>query len=364
MFMEKITNSLTGYFQSLNLLQLLSEFGFSILVLATTYFGANFISNTFLKLIPKFSKKITPEFSEAFQESFKKPVFYTIRCLGIYFAGISFPFPFGLSVFLSPLFKTFIDIALILAISVSILNLITRHHVFFPTLSEKLLDKSKTISLFFTNILKILVVSLTVIMILNELGYDVAGLITGLGLTGLTFALAAQDTASNFFSGVMILIDKPFKVGDWISVGTIEGIVEEINFRSSRVRTFDNALITVPNNKLSNDSITNWTKMNLRRTKIVIGLLYSTSKETLQNVIDNINNELSKLEDIKTDTIIVRFDNYNSSSLDVLIQYHSYPVGLAEHLSLKEKVQYIIMDIIEKENTDFAFNTFTIYNEK
>ncbi len=362
--MDSIIYNLNAYFSSLNLFKILSELGFSLIVLGATYFGANIISTTILNLIPKFSKKITEEFKNAFFESFKKPLFYTIRCLGIYFAGISFPYPFGLSVFLLPLFRTFIDITLVLAISVSVVNLINHHHVFFPVLSEKLESKSKTISLFFTNILKILVISLTVIMILNELGYDVAGLITGLGLTGLTFALAAQDTASNFFSGVMILIDKPFHVGDWISVGTIEGVVEEINFRSSRVRTFDNALITVPNNKLSNDSITNWTKMNLRRTKIIIGLVYSTSKETLQNVIDNINTELSKIEDIKTDTIIVRFDNYNSSSLDILVQYHSYPIALSEHLSLKEKVQYIIMDIIEKENTDFAFNTLTIYNEQ
>ncbi len=362
--MTNLFNEFMGYIYSLDLISLLSKIAISLLVFAIFYFGANFVSNTILNLIPKLSKKITAEFHETFKTCFKKPVFYTIRCLGIYFLVLSFPFSLNISLFLSPILKLFIDVVFILAISVSLVNLINYYHIFFPNAAQKIEEKSKTISVFFINIVKALIVALTVIMLLNEFGFDVAGLITGLGLTGLTFALAAQDTASNFFSGVMILIDKPFKVGDWIAGAGIEGVVEEINFRSSRVRTFDNALITVPNNKLSNDSITNWTLMNLRKTKFTIGLVYSTKKDTMQKIIDEITQELSKITDIKTDTIIVRFDNYSASSLDILIQYHSFPIPLPEHLLLKEKVQYIIMDIVEKEDTDFAFQTFTVYNEK
>ncbi len=355
-----VTNALMDLITSFSLVSVAT----ALLLFVIFFYGAKSITNLILKIVPKFFRKKSTEFQNAFVESFRKPILYSLKAFGIYLLLAIFPLPSAISQIISILAGDFIDIVSVLLICVSLLNLINYYNIFFPNLAKALEDKSKTLSRFFINIVKALVIALTVVMILDQLNFDVAGLITGLGLTGLTFALAAQDTASNFFSGVMILMDKPFKIGDWISTGSIEGVVEEINFRSSRVRTFDNALITVPNNKLSNDSITNWTLMNLRRTKISIGLIYSTSKETMQTVIDKINEELKLIPEIKSDTIIVRFDNYSASSLDILVQYHSFPIALPEHLLLKEKVQYIIMDIVEKENTDFAFQTFTVYNEK
>jgi MscS family membrane protein len=249
-----------------------------------------------------------------------------------------------------------------LMISVSVQNLISNIPDIVDNIGDRLGGVNQTIVTFFTKIAKALVMVFTVVIIVEEFGYDVTGLITGLGLGGLTFALAAQDIASNFMSGVTILLDKPFGIGDWISVGGMEGIVEEMNFRSTRIRTFDNALITVPNSKLGNDSITNWTKMNMRKTNIIIGLLYSTTRETLQAVCEDIYNELVKFEEIKTDSLVVKFDSFNASSLDVKISYNSFPIPLPAHMALKEKVQLKIMEVVERHETDFAYNTVTVVN--
>ena len=255
-----------------------------------------------------------------------------------------------------------VRIALMLMISISIQNLIGNIPDLVDNIGEKLGGVNQTIVTFFTKIAKALVMVFTVVIIVEEFGYDVTGLITGLGLGGLTFALAAQDIASNFMSGITIILDKPFAIGDWIAVNGMEGIVEEMNFRSTKIRTFDNALISVPNSRLGSSSVTNWTKMNYRKTNIIIGLLYSTTRETLQKVIDDIYSELSQFEEIKTDSLLVKFDNFSASSLDVKISYNSYPIPAPAHMALKEKVQLKIMEVVERHETDFAYNTVTVVN--
>lgn len=344
----------------------LGEFGIKIAIALAIYVLFYLLSVWFSKYAGSIFKKLfrlkNEKFENAFSHSFSKPVLYFTRCLGAFLSVKYIPFTSEISLSINSLMAKFIRISLIIFISIAAQNFIMTSPSFFKGINEKFAGKNQTVIGFFTRLGKALIVVLTVVILLNEFGYDINGLIAGLGLSGLTFALAAQDTASNFVSGLVILMDKPFGIGDWIAVGNMEGIVEEMNFRSCRIRTFENALIAVPNNKLSGDSVTNWTKMNMRKTKITVGLVYSTSKETLQKVCDEIKNELVKISDIKTDSILVRFDNFSASSLDVVIQYNSYPVALAQHVALKEKVQYLIMDILKNNDTDFAYNSFTIYN--
>ena len=298
----------------------------------------------------------------AFKNSFAKPLTNFIKIAGVYFAVTALPLNAIVKVAVVNFMTMVLRIALMLMISVSIQNLIGNIPDLVDNIGEKLGGVNQTIVTFFTKIAKALVMVFTVVIIVEEFGYDVTGLITGLGLGGLTFALAAQDIASNFMAGITIILDKPFAMGDWIAVGGMEGIVEEMNFRSTKIRTFDNALISVPNSQLGSSSVTNWTKMNFRKTNIIIGLLYSTTRETLQAVCEDIYNELIKFEEIKTDSLLVKFDNFSASSLDVKISYNSYPIPGPAHLALKEKVQLKIMEVVERHETDFAYNTVTVVN--
>ena len=343
----------------------LQEFAITVGISLVIYVVFHIFSLLLAKHAPSMLKKLfklkNEAFEEAFSFSFSKPISYFLRFLGAYLAISYLPFNPAFALILDGLMKKFIRIALIVCVSIAAQNFIVNSPVFFKGLNTRLEGKNKTIISFFSKLGKALVIVFTAVILLNELGYDINGLIAGLGLSGLTFALAAQDTASNFVSGLVILMDKPFAIGDWITVAGMEGIVEEMNFRSCRIRTFDNALIAVPNNKISGDSVTNWTKMNMRKTKITIGLVYSTSKETLQKVCDEIKAELHSYSEIKTDSILVRFENFSPSSLEVVVQYNSYPVALPQHVALKERVQYAIMDIVKNNETDFAFNSLTIY---
>ncbi|MEG0091614.1 MAG: mechanosensitive ion channel family protein [Oscillospiraceae bacterium] len=352
-----LSNLFYSVFGDLSYTTLLIKLGIALLI----FVGFKVLSILFVKhnsyAIKKLFKIKNEGFERAFSESIAKPFGLFLTVVGGYLSLIYIPFAPNVSLWAYPLITKLFRVCLILVVSTSAQNFVGHITVFVKWLSE---SKNITVIAFFTKLAKALIIVLTVVILFKEFGYDINGLIAGLGLGGLTFALAAQDTASNFFSGLIILLDKPFAIGDWIAVGSIEGVVEEMNFRSCRVRTFDNALISVPNSKLSSDSVTNWTKMNLRKTKFTIGLVYSTSKETLQKVCDTITQNLNTYDEIKKDTILVWFDKFSTYSLDVVIQYHSYPIPLAEHLALKQKVSYMVMDVIDANDTDFAFDTKTI----
>ncbi len=311
-------------------------------------------------ILTKIFRTKTEKAENVVTASFFKPISLFLQITGILIAIRYIPFSPNIWITLWPMMIRIYRICAILIISFALVSLVGNAFIF----SEKLTtSENKTIFNFVTKISKGIIIALAAAAILKELNFDVSGLVAGLGISGVVLALAAQDAASNFFSGVVILFDKPFSIGDWISVGGMEGIVEEMNFRSCRIRTFDNALISVPNSKLSNDSVTNWQKMELRKAKIIFGLTYSTKKETLKNICDEIKANLLLEKNIKKETIIVWFDKFNASSLDIVVQYHSYLTSFSDFMLLKEKVQYMIMDVVEKYNSDFAFDTKTIYIE-
>ena len=145
---------------------------------------------------------------------------------------------------------------------------------------------------FLSRILRSIIIGLTICVVLDEWGYNVNGFITGLGIGGLAFALAAQETLANLFGGLVIILDKPFSIGDYIKTANVEGTVEDINFRSTKIRALDKGLVTEPNSVIAKSTIINWTKRDVRRMSFNIGVTYHTSKEQLQNCITKIRNML------------------------------------------------------------------------
>lgn len=220
-----------------------------------------------------------------------------------------------------------------------------------------------TIVIFFVTLIKSIIAILGVIIFLSEFNININGLITGVGLGGVTFALAAKDTASNIFGGIVIISDKPFLVGDWIQTPDLEGVVEDITFRSTRIRTFDDALIVVPNSTLASASITNWSKMNKRKIKFNISLTYSTSADTIKNIIAQIETYLISHENVLQDTVIVRFEQFAGSSLDIGITFFINQTSLIELKKIKEDVNFEIMKIVKNNNADFAFPSTSVYIE-
>ena len=198
-------------------------------------------------------------------------------------------------------------------------------------------------------------------IIISVLGINLNGLVAGLGLGGVIITLAAQDTAKNLFGGLVVFLDKPFVVGDWIQMDNFEGTVEDITFRSTRVRTFENSIANIPNSIIANASIINWSKMEKRRYKTNLCIELNTPLEKLETFKNKVEDMLQSREAIYDDSIIVKFDNITDNGLNVLICSYTGSVDYNSYLSEREDINYKIMKILKEENIELAYDTKTVY---
>lgn len=199
-------------------------------------------------------------------------------------------------------------------------------------------------------------------------GINVAHILTGFGLLGVAVALGAQDLFKNLIAGILILAERRFANGDWIKVdGVIEGTVERIGFRSTFIRRFDKSPVFIPNTKLSDNAVTNFSRMTNRRIYWVIGLRYDTDVTTLRQVRDRIEAYISQHPDFvqpPEGTLIVRFDTFSDSALDLMIYCFTRTTAWTTWLEIREQLAYEIKEIVASSGTDFAFPSQSIYIEK
>ncbi|MDD3203235.1 MAG: mechanosensitive ion channel family protein [Pygmaiobacter massiliensis] len=233
-----------------------------------------------------------------------------------------------------------------------------------PILPQLNWNNSEAIKKILRRILKALILAFAVVIVIGEFGYDVNGLVAGLGLGGLTISLAAKDSAANMFSGLLLLIERPFELGDWISCTAAEGTVEDISFRSTKIRTFANTVSVVPNSVLCAGTITNVTRMEMRLSKSTIGITYDTPRDKIEKVIAELREMLTTAPDIVSDTVQVRLTGFGASSIDVLVQYYTTVTAYKDWLAVTERVNFDILSIMRSNGVEFAFPSRSIYIEK
>lgn len=216
---------------------------------------------------------------------------------------------------------------------------------------------------FITKTLKLFLVVTGVLVVAQNLGYSISGLVASLGIGGIAIAMAAKDTIANLFGSVMLLIDRPFTVGDWIKTSEFEGVVEEVGFRSTRIRTFAKTLVNVPNSILANMVIDNIDARSTRRIKMRIGITYSTSTEKMQQAITGIEKILREHPGVDQEYSLVKFDNFDDSALSIFLYYFSKSKVWAEYLQVRQEVNLQIMELLESLQLEFAFPSRTLYIE-
>ena len=369
--MEKLINFLSSSLNSLiyGIYDFFVMYFSSVIVLAVSFvaaqifkgYFAGFIINVFHRLLSRTRLRVEKDS----MEFLKKPLKLIFISTVMFFAFITqknlmADYPLLLS-FVIKMYRLTIILCIIYFIYAAVPVIMSA----FNRLKHPdsiLLDD--TLLIFFAKIIKAVIVIIAVLIVLGEFGVNINGLITGVGLGGLTFALAAQDTASNIFGGLVIISDKPFAVGDWIQTASIEGTVEDISFRSTRIRTFDDALLVVPNSTLSSASITNWSKMNKRKVKFNIGLTYNTAPSQVKNIIADIETFLNSHKDIVSDTPLVKLDEFGSSSLNIMVMFFTSQTSLAELKRVREEINYEILDVVHRHESSFAFPSTSVYMEK
>lgn len=212
--------------------------------------------------------------------------------------------------------------------------------------------------------IRIIIYVIAAFMVISELGYNISGFITSLGIGGVVITLAAQDTAKSLIGGALIILDKPFKVGDYIKVGQFEGTVEEITFRSTNIRTLDNSVLHIPNSEISISAIINFSEMEKRRYFSRLTLELNTKLENVENVKNHIQQMLENREDIIKDSVTVKFENISSNGMDLLVIGYINVTDYSKFLEIKEQINYAIMAILQNQGVELAYNTQTVYVKK
>ncbi len=208
---------------------------------------------------------------------------------------------------------------------------------------------------------KLFVAVIVFVLVIQNLGYSVSGLLAGVGIGGIAVALAAKDALANLFGSVSIFVDRPFKIGDWIRTDKAEGVVEEVGLRSTRIRTFAKTLVTIPNAAIANMAVENWSEMPIRRVKFDLGVTYDTKPGLMRRVLEEVKRILREHPGVDQTFWIVRFTEFGDSALRIFVYYFTKTTVWDEYLSVREDVNLKIMEALESLGVEMAFPTQTVH---
>ena len=244
-------------------------------------------------------------------------------------------------------------------------NLSDRFILFFlsKTRLKRLTNLESHLVPFVSRIAKFLVVSFGLLVLLQNMGVNVFSLVAGLGIGGVAIALAAKDSLSNILAYFNIMLDAPYSVGDWISCGHIEGTVMEIGLRSSKVKTFYDSLVSIPNYKLADSFIDNMGKRSFRRTRIFLGVQYDTPPNRLEDFISGIKKILKGNSYIRQDYFQVYFNDFGASELKIILNFFLKVQDWESELREKQNIFFNILRLAEQLKVNFAFPTQSLHIE-
>ena len=317
---------------------------------------ARFLINRINKLVAKTSNTI----DNTVVEVIEGPLKFLPVVLGFFIASSYIDFSKEIQGFIDLLNRTFITIFIFWLLHQLVIPFSFVIKNFEDKISKPLVDWT-------LRGLKIIIFILGIVAVLELWGIKVGPVIAGLGLFGVAVALGAQDLFKNLISGIMILMEGRFTVGDVILVsGEVEGTVEQIGFRSTLVRRFDSTPVMVPNYKFAEQSVTNYTRRHHRRIRWLIGLEYRTTIDQLKIIRDQISALIENQKDFaknKNTSYFVRVDSFSESSIDMLVQVFTETNEWGEYLKIKENLAVKIIEIVENNNAGFAFPSHSVYVE-
>ena len=339
-------------------LELKQIFIFFVLILFSILFNsiiANFIVNRLKAIV----KKTVNTIDDKLFDALLPPLKFLPLVIVFFFLSLSFENQSNTGKFFFNINNTLATIFIFWLIYQSLIPLSSLFSKLERVLSKALVN-------WILNSLKYLIIFLAIAAILETWGIKIGPIIAGLGLLGVAVALGAQDLFKNLISGILVLVEKRFKIGDWISVdGIIEGIVEKIGFRSTTIRKFDKSLAIIPNFQFAENAVVNVSETSNWLISWIITLQYDTTVDQLKNIRDQIEDHIKKSEDFDVNIgIAVRVDKFSDSSIDMYVRCFTKSDSWNEWLSVKERLAIAIKQIVENNKASFAFPSSSIYIEK
>lgn len=325
-------------------------------VIVISFIAAKAAYWIFSKIFLSFTQKTKTNLDDLLVDALRGPVVFAVLLAGLTYGGqfLSLNEAGQIS------YDKFLTVCLTLIVAwfiMRIINAVLQNYI--QPLTKK--SKSKfddTLFPVIKSLVNVSIIIITVILILQNLGYQVSGLVAGLGIGGLAFALAAQDLLGNMFGGAAILTDKPFHVGDRVKVDGQDGKVKKISLRTTTLETFGGTTVVMPNKRIADSTLENITSEKKRRVVLILGLTYNTSVKKLQQAKEIVRKIILEHKDVSNDTMI-SFNNFSASSLDIQVIY--YIKDLDNILSVKDEINMNIKDQFDKARLDFAYPTQTIH---
>jgi len=337
----------------------LYRFALALLVFFIFFFFRKLFALIVVRSLRKIVKRTPTEIDDIILRAWARPIGFLILVLGV-----------GVSLIILGLEKTItakvVKTLLIFTVGWMAFNLVTAFEGRFYEFAAKFgRELSKEIGSFLIKLSKAFVLLVAGVAILQEWGINVSALLASLGLLGLAVSLAAKDTLENIISGFVLLLDKPILSGETGEIAGVQGTVEEIGLRSTKIRTFDKTLVSIPNKEVVNQNINNWSRRDKRRVRTYIGLVYSTTREQMEKILKDIREMLANHPRVaKDEKFYVYFEVFGDSSLNILLQYYTDTADYAEYLQIVEDINLKIMEIVERNGSSFAFPSRSIYVEK
>jgi len=330
----------------------------AFLVFLTVVLLRNYLSKVVTRFLLSLAKKTQSQLDDITVEQLYHPLRFLFIIIAL---DLFFQFAFLIN-----------DTTEILINTLLIIDIYWILYAFTPALQHLLVDYSHhnqhlsyELSRFIIRLVRTLILLLALISLLYNFGINVTAFVASLGLVGMAFALAAKDTAANLFGSIALMLDQSIRIGEWIKVNGVEGIVEDIGMRTTKIRTFEKSIVVVPNSIVANTNIENYSRRNIRRIKMVLGLTYDTTPEQMQKILKALRRLLATHPGIAQDqTTLVRFDRFEDSYLGIFIYTFTNTADWDQYLATREDVQLKMMEIVQEHGAQFAFPSQSIYVEK
>ena len=337
----------------------------SLIVFVVSYLISRLVRHKIMPWLMNLLNKKEKKGPYVLAKGFSRPAPVAVWTTGIFLACALLPLPADLGGALTSLMSKLLRVTMICLLAWGLIGSSDLGPVLFHDVRGKLdLDVDNTVANFLNKVLKGTILVFAILMLLQELGFPVGSLITSLGIVGLTLSLAAKDYATNFFGGLVVIFEKPFAIGDWIWCSAGEGEVEDIAFRSTRIRQLNDSVLVIPNSILVSNAMINYSQINRRLAKFSLGVTYDTTRSQLESLMADIRAMLAAREDVHPDTIRVQMTGFGASSIDILIQFYTTTGALAEFLKIQEAINLDLMDLVYKNGCSFAFPSTSVYIEK
>lgn len=307
-----------------------------------------------------FRKRVMSDQSMSYVRAFAKhgSVYLLLNYTRQFFPALQFPVKFNV------LAMRGLDLALVVFL---ILLLHTAIDILMSRYNKIIKSKDSALAEQFRPVLKKLLqgaaIIFGVVLFLKNLGVNLGALLAGVSIAGLAFALAAQDTVKNFFGSVMIFLDQPFKIGDWIRVDGMDGTVELVSLRATRVRTFENSLVYIPNAKLADAMVNNYGLRVFRRYSTSISITYDTPPPLIEAYVKGLRELVANHPNTRKDFYLVYLNSFGSSSLDILFYIFFKVPDWAAELKARHEIILGAVELAEKLGVNFAFPTSTLHIE-